>query len=233
MITFILIAFAVGGIVFLWANTNVKKPSGITHSDIIQADKKPFISNISERNGKKLIDFHFPSKPNSLFAVEVLTDEFENSIIIQPKSISSMNTDKIWLDTDDYTDFRIGLRTINAKNYLTISAYQKHMKLNIGDKLSFLFNDDSKCEVLLEEKGYRFEKESDGIILETKIEIDIDFIKRLKDSKITKWRFYDEKNKKAYSSYLTAGLQFDFNALAEMQLLACAEIFDKHNSEEV
>ncbi len=124
---------------------------------------------------------HFPDFQNDLFGIEVTKDEFTNTISTQPFYIHSRKSDKVLLFSKFSTDFMIGLRTIAGMDYLTLEAYKKDIKFLENDKFSILFEDGSIWEFVIKVKGIRKDKDSDGVLYESKIEITSDQLVKLKE----------------------------------------------------
>ena len=110
----------------------------------------------------------------------------------------------------------IGLRTIKEVDYLTLEAYQKEIKFLENDKLSLLFEDESIWEFEIKGKGVRKDKDSDGVLYETKIEITIDELTRLQENSIVKWKYLNYKTNQIYTNEIDLEKQ---NMVKEMALM--------------
>lgn len=167
--------------------------------------------------GGEIVAFaYFPKFPNDLFGVEIIKDDFTKEVIQQPFYIHSRKSDKVLLLSKYSTVFMIGLRTIKEVDYLTLEAYQKEIKFLENDKLSLLFEDESIWEFEIKGKGVRKDKDSDGVLYETKIEITIDELTRLQENSIVKWKYLNYKTNQIYTNEIDLEKQ---NMVKEMALM--------------
>lgn len=152
--------------------------------------------------GGKYAYFHFPGFERDIFCIEIIEDEFTNSKSFKPHGIHSYMADKVHLISRSEIGLHIGLLTENEKCFLTFGAYRKHIKFNLGDKVSLLFEDGEIWEFEIDEKGYRVDKDSDGVIFESKSLITPEKIIKLSLAPLKKWRYFDSKEERAYTNQL-------------------------------
>ena len=167
--------------------------------------------------GGEIVAFaNFPKFQNDLFGIEIIKDDFTKEITKQPFYIHSRKSDKVLLFSKYSTVFMIGLRTLKEVDYLTLEAYQKEIKFLENDKLSLLLEDESIWEFEIKGKGVRKDKDSDGVLYETKIEITLDQLTRLQEISIVKWKYLNFKTDQIYTNEVDLEKQ---NMIKEMALM--------------
>lgn len=191
-------------------------------------EKMIHISEIQEqRNGDMMIYFHFPYEEKNTFCIIFTEDEFTGEKSIRPLATYSYISDKIMLYSKYDTQFSIGLYSNQKMHYMTLGAFQKEVKFNIGDKFSLLLDDEDKWEFIISEKGYRKEKETDGVVLESKITISRAQLEKLSKVPVKKWRYYDEKKDQAYTNHTEHDDRKRLSGMSIMHLIGCQEFLDE------
>lgn len=192
-----------------------KKEKSIT--PIIGKENKVHFVKVEKFVGGEIVAFaYFPKFQNDLFGIELIKDDFTKEITKQPFYIHSRKSDKILLVSKHSTVFMIGLRTVNEVDYLTLGAYQKEIKFLEKDRFSFQLDDNSMWEFEIKGKGVRKEKDSEGILFESKIEITIDQLNKLQEKSIIKWKYLNFKTNQIYTNEIDLEKQ---NLLKEMALM--------------
>lgn len=144
--------------------------------------------------------FHFPEFTKDYFTLEIIEDEFTGKKTLKPHNIHSMRNDKVMMFSDFVSVFYMGLLSEIDKHYITFAAYRKEIKFNKGDKISLLFENEEIWDISLSEKGYRIDKDNEGVIYEAKEQIPIESIETLTKTKLIKWRYFDSKTERSFTS---------------------------------
>lgn len=172
------------------------------------------IEHYSEGNTYAI--FYFPGKEGDSFNIRIDDDEFIGERIIQPNTIRSSGGGKVFLSSQEHAYFYLGLRSTKALHHLTFAAYQKDIKFSIGDSILFLFEDGEKWELAVAEKGYRIGRDSDGILIETKILISAERLAFFNEHPLKKWRYIDPKANLTYTGILSEKDKESINFMTKM-----------------
>ena len=181
-----------------------------TKKEISIADKQKL------EDGRTLIHFNFPDYQNDSFCLEYSFDEFTNIKTIKPFAIHSYMDDKISLYSDNNTNFRIGLLYKENKMHLTLGSYQKELKIFKEDKFSLLFENKGIVDFIISRNGYKVDKDSDGVIIETISEIELKIVDLLVSDSIKKWRYLSQKDNSTISGSLNTNEKRNIKELAKM-----------------
>lgn len=167
--------------------------------------------------------FHFPGFEWDYFCTKVVKDEFTKSILIQPKYIHSYSNCKLLLFSENSITFQLGLRSENDSHYLTFGAYQKDINFSLKDKIFLLFDDEEVWEFELSQKGYRFDRDSGGVILETKEMITLEQIKKIESVGLKKWKYLDVKSGNSINGFVELEKKQMILEMAKMQIITLNE----------
>jgi hypothetical protein len=167
------------------------------------------INAINRKLDEIEVDFIVPSK--KLYFISIFRDSFTGDKTIKFKILASMCMDKLmtWCDGEDTVRLDFGFRSINGNKFLSFSTYQKSLKLNKGDKILFLFSDNEILEFELLEKGYRIEKDSGGIMIESVSNISDIQIEKFSKFNLLKWRFAPLDDRKPITGTIKLENQID------------------------
>lgn len=174
------------------------------------SDIKIYVRSLCEKpDGETIIDFKVPSK--KLYKLSINIDEFTRAKIIEFRQVASYNLNKLltWGDSDDFVQLNFGFRNNNGQDIIMFSTYQKTVKLKKGDKIAFLFQDKEVKEFELVENGYRIDKDSEGVIIESYLPINKDIIEKFSNVIAEKWRLIPCDDRRQETGTLGAELQND------------------------
>ncbi len=104
-------------------------------------------------------------------SVQIVKDGFTETNIVtlsSPKVVGYFNI----INTD--FDLFFFFKNESGKHHIIFRYYQKNLRINIGDKISFLFEDNRILEFIINNKEYRADKTNEGIIHEVVHEISED-----------------------------------------------------------
>lgn len=177
--------------------------------------------------GDTIIYFHFPGFERDLFSIKLIEDEFTKNKVVKPHGIHSYMADKVEMYSQYDTIFQIGLLSDKKANYITFGAYQKAIKFNLNDKVSILFDDEEIWEFSVSEKGYRVDKDTEGVIFETKTHITQKHLEKMSKVGMKKWRYSDEKNGKTYTNHIESSKKHRIIEMSIMQLLGVMEFINE------
>jgi hypothetical protein len=204
--------------IFDFIRTKTNKSNFLTQEKGME--NEVYFTKVEKFAGGDLVALaHFPNYQNDLFGIEVTKDKFTNTISTQPFYIHSRKSDKVLLFSKFSTVFKIGLRTIAGTDYLTLEAYQKDIKFLENDQFSILFEDGSIWEFVIKIKGIRKDKDSEGVLYESKIEITNDQLVKLKEKSIVKWKYLNHKTDQVYTNEIDIEMQNMIKEMALMMLL--------------
>ncbi len=146
------------------------------------------IKSILDNQGNVELRLNVPSKKEYLAIIK--KDEFNGDFSIKFKQVASYVKDKLitWAD-GDFCPLDMGFRFENKEHLLAIETYQKTLKIQKGDKLSFLFEDGEILEFEIIEKGYKVDKDDEGVIIESKFPIDEKQLEKFDNFHLKKWRY--------------------------------------------
>lgn len=148
------------------------------------------------------------------FKVLLMRDDFTGEELIKYTQVATYVKDKLITHSDEYIcSLNIGFRKEKNQDFITFDAYQKELKFNIDDKILFLLDTKEIVEFSVLDKGYKIEKESDGIICETKIPISNEQLTKLSENKVLKWR-YQSVDSQQITGTLNEEVKTDFHDLA-------------------
>ncbi len=213
--------------------SNLINSRSITHEPL---KGKPIQSQVNEvhikriekySEGDTIIYFHFPGFERDIFSIRLMEDEFTKNKMIKPHGIHSYMADKVQIYSQNDTVFQIGLFSDKISHFIAFGAYQKTIKFNLKDTVSLLFDDNDVWEFEISEKGYRVDKDNDGVIFETKTAITQMQLEKLSIVSIKKWRYVDEKSGKIYSGHINTSQKQRINEMSVMQLLGVSEFLNK------
>ncbi len=188
--------------------------------------KPPSIPQITLGNSESLHDGRFrqfyivPGDEGNYWACDFETDPFSGKKSIRFSYISSYALDKRMLFSRHSTEFRIGLRMESGNNYLTLGAFQKDIKFYVGDELGLIFDDGQKFLFGITEKGKRVERDTGGVILESKIQLPEDLFELMKKTGIKIWRYWDHKNEQAFTNDIAPNAKEDIQQMAQVLQIA-------------
>jgi len=136
------------------------------------------------------VRFDFPSGSK----IDIVKDEFNDEKKLKFFVTGSYVLDKYMFFADSNESFNIGFRSVDDNNYIIFGCLQKDIKLLKSDKVLFLFEDGSKEEFLLSEKGYKVDKDQEGVWIESYAILSEGQIEKFSEKGISKWRLeYSEK----------------------------------------
>ena len=146
------------------------------------------IKALLDNKGSVELRLDVPSKKEYLAIIQ--KDEFNGDLSIKFKQVASYVNDKLitWAD-GDFCPLDIGFRFENKEHLMAIETYQKILKMKKGDKLSFLFDDGEIVEFEIPEKGYKVNKDEDGVIIESKFSISQSQLEKFDNFLLKKWRY--------------------------------------------
>mgnify|MGYP003138228416 CR=1 FL=1 len=166
-----------------WRNKKaIKQSKEITSNKPVKKDDKT-INQSFIKGGTR---FEFPTGS----VIDLKTDEFEGTENLIFYRFGPYVMDKYMFFSENNENFNIGFRVENKKILLTYGCLQKEVKLNKGDKVVFLFEDNSKEEFLIEEKAYKVDKDEQGVWVESYSVITDEELKKFAELGIFKWRLY-------------------------------------------
>lgn len=146
------------------------------------------VESILDNKGIIELRLEVPSKKG--YVAVIRKDEFNGDLSIKFKQVASLSKDKLitWGD-GDFCPLDLGFRFENKKHLMAIETYQKILKLKKGDKLSFLFDDGEIIEFIIPEKGYKIDKDDEGVIIESKFSLRVSQLEKFDKVLLKKWRY--------------------------------------------
>ena len=146
------------------------------------------IKAILDSQGNVELRLDVPSKKEYLAIIQ--KDEFNGDFSIKFKQVASYVKDKLitWAD-GDFCQLDIGFRFENKEHLMVIETYQKTLKIKKGDKLLFLFDDGEIIEFEIPKKGYKVDKDDEGVIIESKFSISQSQLEKFDNVLLKKWRY--------------------------------------------
>lgn len=148
------------------------------------------------------------------FKVLLKKDDFTGDELIKFTQVATYVKDKLITHSDEnICSLNIGFRKEKDQDFITLDAYQKELKFNVDDKILFLLDTKEIIEFSVLEKGYKIDKESDGIICETKIPISNAQLNKFSVNRVLKWR-YQSADSQQMTSTLNEEVITDFKDLA-------------------
>ena len=100
--------------------------------------------------------------------------------------------------------------------HLTLGSYQKELKIFKEDKFSLLFENKGIVDFIISRNGYKVDKDSDGVIIETISEIELKIVDLLVSDSIKKWRYLSQKDNSTISGSLNTNEKRNIKELAKM-----------------
>jgi hypothetical protein len=184
---------------------------------IHQAEEKKKIQELLEEKGSVELRLQFSSRKG--YVALIHRDEFTADITIKFKQVASYVNDKLmtWAD-DGFCPFYIGFRFERGENYLTIAVYQKEIRIKEGDKFSLLLANGEVANYKIVEKGYRIDKDTDGVIIESRIPISMEDVQKLCEFEVQKWRYSPVDGIKIFTGTLKMETQNDMAELTSAYL---------------
>lgn len=148
------------------------------------------IKSINKKS-KNEIEFSFIFYNKKEYILLVIIDEFTGEKTIKFTYLSGYMYDKVLSFAEGYDFIRIsyGIRNINGIDLIYFDTYQKTVKFKKGDIITFLFIDDFKIDFELLENGYRIDKDSDGVVIESRANISKETLEKFKTTNVVKWRY--------------------------------------------
>jgi len=124
------------------------------------------------------------------YIIEISRDDFDNHMKLEFKSTGNYNSNKVMTFEDSgYCPVGLGILYEENETFFMVDAYQKFMKLKKGEKFSLLLSTKEVIEFEFDKDGYRIDKDQDGVIYENKIKVDDDFLNKVCENELVKWRY--------------------------------------------
>ena len=146
------------------------------------------IQSVLDNKGNVELRLDVPSKKE--YVAVIRKDEFNGDFSIKFKQVASYVKDKLitWAD-GDFCPLNLGFRFENKEHLMAVETYQKTLKIKKGDKVSFLFEDGEIIEFEIPEKGYKVDKDDEGVIIESKFSISKNRLEKFDNVLLKKWRY--------------------------------------------
>ena len=174
-------------------------------------------ADYSTTNEILTLGFHFPPHAMNCYEVEMEKDDFSGEKLFRTTRIQGLP--KVWLYSKYGSLFMLGTTYEKGRHFFAFSTYQKEIKMRQGDKVSLMFEDNSIFGFELPQKGERVDKDSEGVIIEVKVEIERSHLESLATASFIRWKYLNVKDDKPYVGVLNNEAQEKIQTMAQMHLL--------------
>lgn len=168
-----------------------KQEKNLVQNEVIKIIKPEISLKSIDKIQKNKIEFSFILSNDRQYVLFLQIDDFTGEKTIKFSYMASYIYDKICCFADELDFLRIGygIRSLDFKDLIYFDTYQKTVKFKKGDTITFLFDDEFKIDFELIENGYRIDKDSDGVVIESYSEISKETIYKFKTTEVIKWRY--------------------------------------------
>ena len=189
-------------------------------------DETKKIQSLFEKTGIVELRCNVPSKKDYIAVIK--KDEFNGHLSIRFKQVANYLKDKLitWAE-GDFCPLDMGFRLEENQHFLIIETYQKTLKIKKNDSLAFLFEQGEIIEFTISEKGYKIDKDDEGVLIESKIPIELSHIRAFDEHHINKWRYTPEDGSRKRTGIFSQELKKDFGEMASAYFKIIDQFLDE------